>query len=53
MNGIYMIYLGKMRDSYKMFVETPEWKSPPWRASNIWQDIIKTDLEEIGCKSLD
>jgi hypothetical protein len=53
MNGIYMIYVGKMRDSYKMFVENPEWKSPPGRSTYILEDTIKTDLEKIRCKSLD
>jgi hypothetical protein len=52
MNGIYMIYVGKIRESYKTFVENPEWKSPPGRSSYVWKDNIKTDLEELGCKSL-
>jgi hypothetical protein len=40
-------------NEYKLFVRRPEGKKPLLRHRHMWEDSIKTDLTEIGCKGLD
>jgi hypothetical protein len=45
--------MGEMKDTYKTFVSTPEWKRRLARPRSEWEDDIKVDVKEIGCKSVD
>jgi hypothetical protein len=42
--------MGKMRHSYKMFVENPERNRPLGRRRRRWEDNIRMDLRETGCE---
>jgi hypothetical protein len=41
------------RGVYRVLVEKPEGKNPLVRSSHRWQDIIKIDLQEVGCGGMD
>ena len=45
--------MGERKGVYKVMVGKPEGKRPPWRPRRRWEDNIKTDLEDVGCGSMD
>ena len=45
--------MGQWRDVYRVLVGNPEGKRPVGRPRSRWEDNIKTDLQEVGCGSLD
>ena len=45
--------MGEMRGAHRIFVGTPEGKRPPGRPRRRWEDIIKMDLQEVGCGDMD
>jgi len=45
--------MGERRDVYRGLVGKPEGKRPLGRPRRRWEDNIKTDLQEVGCGSMD
>ena len=45
--------MGESRGIYRVLVRKPEWKRPQWRPRRRWEDNIKMDLQEMGCKYMD
>ena len=45
--------MGERRCVYRVLVGKPEGKRPLGRPRRRWKDIIKMDLEEVGCGSMD
>ena len=45
--------MGERRDVYRVLVGKPEGKRPLGRPRRSWEDNIKTDLQEVGCGSID
>ena len=45
--------MGEGRGVYRVLVGRPEGKRPLGRPSCIWEDNIKTDLQEVGCWDMD
>jgi len=45
--------MGKRRGVYRVLVGKPEVKRPLGRLRRIWEDNIKMDLEELGCRGMD
>jgi hypothetical protein len=46
----YVKRMGEMRNAYKVLVGTSERKRAIERSRLSWEDNIKMDLKEIGCK---
>jgi hypothetical protein len=49
----YVANMGEMRNAYKILVGKPEGKRPLRRPRHTWEDNIKINLKEIGCKGVD
>ena len=45
--------IGEGRGMYRVLVGKPEGKRPLGRPRHRWEDNIKLDLQEVGCKDLD
>jgi hypothetical protein len=45
--------MGEMRNVYKILVGKPEGKKASVRPRDRWEENIRTDLKEIGCKGVD
>jgi hypothetical protein len=45
--------MGESRGVYRVLVGIPKRKIPLWRPRHTWQDIIKMDLQEVGCGGVD
>ena len=45
--------MGESRGVYRILVGKPEGKSPLGRPMHRWEDNIKMDLQEMGCKYMD
>jgi hypothetical protein len=45
--------MGEGRGVYRVLVGKPEAKRPLGRPRCGWEDIIKTDLQEVGCGVMD
>ena len=45
--------MGERRGVYRVSVGKPEGKSPLGRPRHRWDDIIKMDLQEVGCEGMD
>jgi hypothetical protein len=41
------------RDVYRLLVEKPEGKRPLGRSRRRWEDNIKMDLRQVGCRGMD
>ena len=41
------------RDVYRILVGKPEGKRQPGRPGHRWEDNIKMDLQEVGCRGMD
>jgi len=44
---------GGRRSTYRKLVRKPEGKRPLGRPRHRWEDNIKIDLQEVGCKGMD
>jgi hypothetical protein len=42
--------MGERRSVYRVLVGKPEGKRPLERPRRRWEDIIKMDLQEVGCE---
>jgi len=45
--------MGEMRNAYRILVGKPAGKKPLGRPRCTWEDNIRMDLREIGCKGVD
>jgi hypothetical protein len=45
--------MGERRSVYRVLVGNPEGKKPLGRPRRKWEDNIKMDLQEVGCRSVD
>jgi len=45
--------MGEWRGVYRVLVRKPEGKRPLGRPSRRWEDYIKMDLQEVGCRGID
>jgi hypothetical protein len=45
--------MGEGRGMYRVLVGKPEGKKPLGRPTRRWEDNIKMDLQEVGCRSMD
>ena len=45
--------MGKRRGVYRVLVGKPEVNRPLGRLRRKWEDNIKMDLEELGCRGVD
>ena len=45
--------MGERRGLYRDLVGKPEGKRPLGRSSLRWEDNIKMDLQEVGCRGMD
>jgi hypothetical protein len=45
--------MGEGRGMYRDLMGKPERKKPPGRPRRRWEDNIKMDLQELGCKVMD
>jgi 3-oxoacyl-ACP reductase-like protein len=46
-------YVGQGRGSYRVLVGKAEGKRPLGRSRRRWEGNIKTDVQEVGCGSMD
>ena len=44
--------MGESRDLYEVLVGKPERKRPLGRPRRKWEDNIKMDLQEVGCRGM-
>jgi len=44
---------GEMGSVYRFLVEKPEGKKPLGRPRRRWEDNIKMDFQEVGCRGMD
>ena len=49
----HVAHMGESRGVHRVLVGKPERKRPLRRARRKWEDNIKTDLQEVGCVSMD
>ena len=45
--------MGERRSLYRVLVGKPDGKGPFGRPRRRWEDIIKMDLQEVGCGGMD
>jgi len=45
--------MGERRGLNKVLMGKPEGKRPPGRPRRRWEDNIKIDLQEVGCRGMD
>jgi hypothetical protein len=45
--------MGERRGVYSVLVGKPEGKRPLGRPRRRWEENIKTDLQEVGCRDMD
>jgi len=45
--------MGERRDVYRVLVGKPEGKRPLGRLRRRWEDNIKMELQEVGCRGMD
>jgi hypothetical protein len=43
--------MGERRSIYRVLVGKPEGKRPLGRSRRTWEDNIKKDIEEMGCRT--
>jgi len=52
----WAVHLARMEERigvYRVMLEKPEGKRPLGRPSRRWEDNIKIDLQEVGCRYVD
>jgi len=45
--------MGERRGLYRVLVGKPEGKRPLGRPKRRWEDTIKKDIHEVGCRHMD
>jgi hypothetical protein len=45
--------MGDRRGVYRGLIETPEGKRPLGRPRHRWEDNMKMDLQEVGCRGVE
>jgi len=45
--------MGESKDVYRVLVGKPKGKRPLGRSRRRWENNIKMDLQEVGCKDMD
>jgi hypothetical protein len=45
--------MGERRGVYRVLVGKPEGKTPLGRPRHRWEDNIKMDFQEVGCRGMD
>jgi hypothetical protein len=45
--------MGESRGVYRILVGKPEGKRPLGRRRRSWEDNIKMDIQEVGCRGMD
>ena len=51
--GGHVALIGEGRGVHRVLVGKPEGKTPLGRPRRRWENNIKTDLQEVGCTSMD
>jgi len=51
--GGHVALIGEKKFLYRVLVGKPEGKRPLARPRSRWEDNIKMDLEEVGCRGMD
>jgi hypothetical protein len=51
--GGNIAHMGERRGVYRILVGKPEGKRPPGKLRRRWEDNIKIDVKEVGCRSMD
>ena len=51
--GGYVARMRKRRGIHRVLVGKPEGKGPLGRPRRKWEDNIKMDLQEVGCRGMD
>jgi hypothetical protein len=49
----HVAHIGDRRGMYRVLVGKPEGKRPLERPGRRWEDNIKVDLQEVGCRGMD
>ena len=49
----HVAHMGERRGVYRIMVGKPEGKKPLGRPRRRWEDNIKMDLQEVGCRGMD
>ena len=49
----HVVYIGVRRNVYRVVVGQPEEKRPLGRPGHRWEENIKMDLQEVGCRGMD
>jgi hypothetical protein len=49
----HVAYMGERRGLYRVLVGKPKGNRPLGRPKHRWEDNIKIDLQEVGCKVMD
>ena len=49
----HVAHMGERRGLYRILVGKPEGKRPLGRPRRKWEDKIKKDLQEVGCRFVD
>jgi len=49
----HVVYIGVRRSVYRVVVGQPEEKRPLGRPGHRWEENIKMDLQEVGCRGMD
>ena len=51
--GVHVARMGERRGVYRVLVGKPEGKRALGRPRRRWEDNIKMDLQEVGCRGMD
>jgi hypothetical protein len=49
----HVAHMGEWRGVYRVLVGKPEGKRSLWRPRGRWEDNIKMNLQEVGCRGMD
>jgi hypothetical protein len=49
----HVAWIGEGRGVYRVLVGKPEGKRPQKRPRSRWENNIKADIQEVGCRSID
>jgi len=49
----HVAHMGERRGLYRVLLGKPEGKRPFGRPRHRWEDNIKMDLQEVGCRGMD
>jgi len=49
----HVVHMGERREVYRVLMGKPEGMKPLGRPRHRWEDNIKMDLQEVGCRGMD